>query len=74
MEREQGSGGFEKQYRQLLEQIQSIYENAKEFHSKVYKNWVWILTLCAMLCRLKLLNLSVNFYNFSLNVLRESKC
>lgn len=36
MERAQDSGGSEKQYKELLEQIQSIYENAKEFHSKVH--------------------------------------
>ncbi|GMH36199.1 hypothetical protein BSKO_04067 [Bryopsis sp. KO-2023] len=33
-EKEQESGGFEQQYKVLLEQIQNIYETAKEFHSK----------------------------------------
>jgi hypothetical protein len=29
------NGAFEAQYRRLLEDIQQIYESAKEFHSKV---------------------------------------
>lgn len=28
-------GAFEDQYKKLLEEIQQIYEQAKEFHSKV---------------------------------------
>jgi len=29
------NGAFEAQYRRLLEEIQQIYESAKEFHGKV---------------------------------------
>lgn len=35
LELQQESGGFEQQYKNLLEQIQTIYRSAKEFHSKV---------------------------------------
>lgn len=33
-EKDQGSGAFEAQYRQLLDKIQNIYNGAKEFHEK----------------------------------------
>lgn len=33
-EKDQGSGAFETQYKQLLEKIQHIYNGAKEFHGK----------------------------------------
>jgi hypothetical protein len=34
-EASKGDGAFEAQYKKLLEEIQQIYESAKEFHSKV---------------------------------------
>lgn len=53
-EAQKDNGAFEAQYRRLLEDIQAIYEGAKEFHSKVrdgHGRRVRVTVPCTALCR-----------------------
>jgi hypothetical protein len=49
-ERDQESGAFEVQYKKLVDEIQVIYDNAKEFHGKVREPAVWAAMAAGSKC------------------------